>query len=512
MADQIRQDTGGSLLVHYMAPLVDGDEVFTMSRGASRWLSCRNNPEPCGPRRWEQMEWGVTKLRNTGGALRDEWTTMSTWKPAPDNGSGWEPVFHPVLHGPFVYVPADSGMIMKLDRQSGAVLECIQPFPENDPNRFVTSPLTLDSDGSLYYTVMQLDASAPWTSDVQGAWLIKINPKGRARRVRFIKLVEDAPQQHCTTVFAANQLPWPPSEDAKAPTAPCGSQRPGLNAAPAIAPDGTIYVVSRAHFNPAYAYLVAVNPDLTTRWSASLRDRLNDGCDVLLPPSGTLGGCRLGSRAGVDPSTNEMPAGRVMDQATSSPVVAPDGSVLYGAYTRYNYGRGHLFRFSAAGEFLGSYDYGWDITPAIYEHDDTWSVILKDNFYPSGSYCSVLGQCGEGAPSFRITSLDADLRREWSYENTNDQACERKDDGSVSCTPTGERFEWCVNMLAVDRDGVVYANSEDGNLYAIDRSGQSLGSVFLKRAQGAAYTPLAIGGDGLIYTQNDGTLFVVGSH
>jgi hypothetical protein len=34
--------------------------------------------------------------------------------------------------------------------------------------------------------------------------------------------------------------------------------------------------------------------------------------------------------------------------------------------------------------------------------------------------------------------------------------------------------------------------------------------VFLKLALGAAYTPLAIGADGLVYTQNDGTLFVTG--
>ena len=65
--------------------------------------------------------------------------------------------------------------------------------------------------------------------------------------------------------------------------------------------------------------------------------------------------------------------------------------------------------------------------------------------------------------------------------------------------------------MAVDSNGVVYANSEDGNLYAIDRTGRIVGRIFLKLALGAAYTPLAIGGDGLIYTQNDGTLFVIGN-
>jgi len=107
-----------------------------------------------------------------------------------------------------------------------------------------------------------------------------------------------------------------------------------------------------------------------------------------------------------------------------------------------------------------------------------------------------------------MTSLTADLVPEWTYENLNDQACERLADGSISCKPSTGKFEWCVNMVAVDRDGVVFANSEDGNLYAIDRTGAMVGRVFLKLALGAAYTPLAIGRDGRVYAQNDGTLFV----
>jgi hypothetical protein len=456
------------------------------------------------------MEWGVTKLRIRAGRLEQQWTAMSSWKPAPDDGSGWEPVLHPALSGRFVYVPGGAGMVMKFDRHSGELLDRMQPFAEDDPHRFVTSPLTIDADGSIYYTVMKLDASEPWTQDIKEGWLVRIDSSGRAKAVSFAELVAEPHADACATTFAEEDLPWPPAVDARPPLAPCGSQRPALNAAPAVGWDGTVYTVSRAHFNPAYSYLIALHPDLTPKWSASLRDRLNDGCDVLLPPSGTLGGCRGGSRPGVDPATNETPAGRVLDQSTASPVVAPDGSVLYGVATRYNYSRGHLFRFSSAGAFLGAYDFGWDITPAVYEHDGTWSVILKDNHYGLGSYCGVPGQCGQGDEAYHLTSLGPDLRPEWTYENTNDQACERLTDGSVSCATSTEKFEWCVNMVAVDRNGVIYANSEDGNLYAIDRTGTLVDRVFLKLALGAAYTPLAIGGDGRIYAQNDGALFVAG--
>ncbi len=71
-------------------------------------------------------------------------------------------------------------------------------------------------------------------------------------------------------------------------------------------------------------------------------------------------------------------------------------------------------------------------------------------------------------------------------------------------------FEWCINAPVVDSNGVVYANSEDGNIYAIGQGGNLKSNLFLDLALGAAYTPLAIGPDGRVYTENKGTLFVVG--
>jgi hypothetical protein len=38
-----------------------------------------------------------------------------------------------------------------------------------------------------------------------------------------------------------------------------------------------------------------------------------------------------------------------------------------------------------------------------------------------------------------------------------------------------------------------------------------LGRIFLDRAVGAAYTPLSVSSDGLIYAQNNGHLFVLGN-
>ena len=57
---------------------------------------------------------------------------------------------------------------------------------------------------------------------------------------------------------------------------------------------------------------------------------------------------------------------------------------------------------------------------------------------------------------------------------------------------------------------MVYVNSEDGNGYVLNQGGKLQSKLFLQVALGAAYTPLSLGPDGKIYTQNDGVLFVVG--
>jgi outer membrane protein assembly factor BamB len=106
---------------------------------------------------------------------------------------------------------------------------------------------------------------------------------------------------------------------------------------------------------------------------------------------------------------------------------------------------------------------------------------------------------------------------EWKFKNTNNLACKRNPDGSVTCVPntSGNQwpnvgFEWCINAPVVDANGTVFANSEDGNLYAIKADGTLRGNLFLQLALGAAYTPLALGPDGRIYTENAGHMIVVG--
>ena len=54
--------------------------------------------------------------------------------------------------------------------------------------------------------------------------------------------------------------------------------------------------------------------------------------------------------------------------------------------------------------------------------------------------------------------------------------------------PETDNYEWCVNAPAVDKNGTVYADSEDGNLYVINQ-GRAESNIFLQSAVGAAYNP-----------------------
>jgi hypothetical protein len=511
----------GHLHVHYQVPLTDGDDVY-MEFKTGVFTDTVN---------WQTQTWNEKKLHRSHGRLSEAWSFESDWKPVPVSlvsvtGPVLEPVFHAALVGNFVYIPGFGGSIYKVAKSDGHLVARINPFGSKlDPDTYAVGPPSADAAGNVYYNALKLDPAAPWDANPPASYLVKVSPDNTARTATIASLTPGVLQadDQCRGIFRRADLPWPPSPDAVPNPVTCGAQRVPVNSAPAIAPDGTIYIVTVAHLWFFEGYLVAVNPDLTPKWTASLANRLNDGCNVTLPPNGTPGGCRAGSHTGVDPWQNRPGSGFVFDDSTSVPVVLPDGSVLYGAVTFYPYFQGHLMKFSSSGQFLASYPFGWDDTPAVYPHDGTYSIITKDNHYTGlGPYCS-FGSSPEACPTDRtasnpaspeayfITQLDSNLVPEWRFKSTNTQSCSRDTQGQVSCVsdhPAG--FEWCVNAPAVDRKGNVFVNSEDGRLYMIRPDGRLRDSLFLDLALGAAYTPLSIDGDGRILTQNNGHLFVVG--
>ena len=525
-AEQADPNAAGGLLVHYQVPLVDGNDAYIESKDGTYSNST-----------YSTQKWHQNKYSWQGGTLVKQWTFNTDWFAPGSSSLFWEPVYHAALANGFLYDPGQGGTIFKINKSTGAVVKRINPFGTTiNPNTFTASPITVDSSGNLYYNVVQVTQNNPTgflTDDVVGSWLVKVTPSDVITKVSYGTLMSQAqikgaaiprPNDRCNVAFSPAQLPWPPQPNANPPTTPCGSQRAALNIAPAIAPDGTIYTITKAHLVTRYNYLLAVNANLTGKWAASFRGRLNDGCGVSEPignpgGAGANGGCSAGATFGVDPGTNEPPPARVLDDSSSTPTIAPDGSIFYGSYSAYNYAQGHMLHFSANGDFLNSFFFGWDNTPAIFPHGGTYSVIFKNNHYPGGTYCIDPNWCPAprtnadllGPESYFVTQFDPNLNIEWNFQNTNTQSCTRNPDGTITCVsdhPNG--FEWCVNAAVVDANGVVYANSEDGNLYAIGQGGTLIQNIFQQLAIGAAYTPASMDNSGRIYSQNDGHLFVVG--
>ncbi|HYM62169.1 MAG TPA: hypothetical protein VEZ11_14905 [Thermoanaerobaculia bacterium] len=519
MAAVLAEFGSADLLVHYQSPLIDFDDVYMMFKSGTY-----------DPTSYAAQNWGETKYHWHDGSLVAQWAFNSDWKAPGNQDDFWEPVFHPALANGFLYVPGAGGTIFKVNKASGHVVERINPFSGIDPNTYTASPITVDAFGNLYYNVVKTDGIGDfYNDDVLDSWLVKVTPFDQITKVSYSTLTVGAPAgtDLCQNAFATSQLPWPPSPQAVPGSIQCGTQRPGLNIAPAISFDGTIYVATRAHFLSRETFLVAINPNLTQKWIRSLRNRFNDGCGVpvssggSLPPNGAPGGCRPSARLGVDPATNTPGGGRILDDASSSPVVAPDGSIFFGAYTRYNYAQGHMMHFSANGNYLGAYRFGWDETPGIWSHGFSYSVVMKDNQYgDTGSYCNDDTICPPDRTAtnpaypeaYFVTQLDKNLHIEWRFQNTNTLSCTRDDHGNITCVsdhPFG--FEWCVNAFIIDSSGTVYANSEDGNLFAIKQGGVLKKEIFQQLALGAAYTPTSMGIDGKVYSQNAGHLFVAGN-
>jgi hypothetical protein len=472
-------------------------------------------PFPCGMAQenivneiWQEKRY----QRQLDGTFVEKWTFESDWKPFPV--FRWEPMFQPALWGPILYVPGAGGSVWQVlslfDR--AIPLQRINPFPTVDPNTYVTSGVTVDRSGFLYWNVIQQD---PNTFENRG-FLVKASPSGQTWKVDYETLIPGAPAEFDACfysfgfAFPRPPRPWPPSADAVPPQFACGRQRPGVNVTPTISRDGTIFTASTAdfagRFGAGYSYIVALNPDLSLKWATSLRGLVNDGCGVHRPdsPEGDAVCSETFSAVGVDPTTNMSPALNVDDDSSSSPVALPDGGVLYGALDNYNFARGHLVKLDKDGHFAGTYPFGWDTTPAVYQHDGTYSIVLKDNHYFT-------------AGPFLVSQLSKDLQVEWQFQNTSTQACTRLPDGTLQCsdtTPDGEEhpngFEWCVNAPAVDARGNVYANAEDGFVYQIGQGGVLKTQTFLNQALGAAYTPISLDPAGRVFALNNGELTVLG--
>ena len=71
---QMLASTGGSLLAHYSAALIDSSGAVYMTFKGGEFT---------GRATWETMTWSVGKLQWRGSELGEVWRVESDWKPVP---------------------------------------------------------------------------------------------------------------------------------------------------------------------------------------------------------------------------------------------------------------------------------------------------------------------------------------------------------------------------------------------------------------------------------------------
>ncbi|HSW27555.1 MAG TPA: hypothetical protein VLJ62_32655, partial [Burkholderiaceae bacterium] len=450
------QYSNGALLAHYGSPVITRQNTVLV-------------PVRVGPTTFRVQG----RVGATGDLL---WQLTSDYIPPPHS---WIPSFNPVL------TPApNSRMVMPL--VGGRVQVCTAPDSANaaaatdniafytsdavylagkaafDASVFINTPLTSDAAGNVYFGFAILNL-------VQGG-----PASGGVARIDF---------NGVGTYVTAAAVTGDPTLG-----------KPQTNCAPALSSDGnTLYVV----FNRA----APVNGRPTGRLVAL------DATTLALKAQIAL----------TDPATGD--AVWISDDATSSPLVGPNGDVYIGVLESnapgHNY-RGWLLHFNAAlSQARTPGSFGWDNTPSIVpramvpQYTGTSSYLLLTNY---NNYAGV----GTGDGRNRMAILDPNNLTQ-DDPITPGVTVMREVITILGPTadagaPAGAVREWCVNTAAVDPfTSSVLVNNEDGILYRWHLPSNSLSErLTMNAGVFQSYTPTAIGPDGRIYAVNNAILHCVG--
>ncbi len=320
----------------------------------------------------------------------------------------------------------------------------------------ICSPLTTGPDGSVYFSY-QVVASNPLGLQ-SGFARVTMNGGG---------------------VFVSAQ-------DA---TGDANTPLPKMNCGPALSRDGkTLYTVAKGY--GAGGYLLGLD-------SITLKPKFK----VLL----------------MDPKSG-LPA-HVDSDGTSAPLVAPDGDVYYGVLENpwySNHLRGWLLHFNSdlsVAKTPGAF--GWDDTPSVVPTRTLANYTGHSSYLLMCKYNNYAGAYGDGKN--RIAVLDpstTELESISGFTTMGEYATQLgpTPDSSFWWVPGAVR-EWCINSAAVDPiTNSIIANCEDGVLYRWNLdAGRFTEHIRLTPGIGEAYTPTAIGANGVVYAINNATLFAVGS-
>jgi hypothetical protein len=217
-----------------------------------------------------------------------------------------------------------------------------------------------------------------------------------------------------------------------------------------------------------------------------------------------------------DPQTHRF--AEISGSSSATPTVGPDGDVFYGVLgnpiIKHDV-RGWLLHF---GPHLGR-----TRTPGSFGWDQTVSVVPASsvpNYSGSSSYLLVskynnyfIGPHGDGRNEIALLDPRAAQRDRFSRVQVMQEVRTVLSPMHPLHTPRGNRYEWCINSVAVDpATGSALANNEDGHLYRWDLdTGQLAESIRLNKPRGQAYTMTVVGPDGTAYAMSDAILYAIGS-
>ena len=326
---------------------------------------------------------------------------------------------------------------------------------------FVNTPITADASGNIFFG-FRVQGTAPAPLNTTQSGFARIDTNGNGTFVLAGAAAND-------TLINRNSH----------------------NVAPALSHDGnTLYTVVKWSTDGKYGYLLGLNAaTLATKYSVFLRDPRNGN-----------------------------PA-EIVDDSTSSPMVAPDGDVYFGVRSNPRNGsRGFLLRFSGDLSITKTPGgFGWDYTPGIVPASSVASYTGNSPYLLFCKYNDYFSQDGTGVN--RVALLDPNSTQIDPHVSAAGLVEMREVLTVIAPTPDPEVDvplavkEWCINAPAVNpATNSVFFNNEDGRAYRWNLATNSLDqALILNQGIGQPYVPTGIGPDGTVYTLNGGTIFALGN-
>jgi hypothetical protein len=461
------QHSGGDLQIHYGSPLITSSNtvIIPVKTGATDGFE-------------------ITARNGGNGNLKYTVPTDYTVSGMPFN---WTPSYSPTLtpSGRLYFAGAGGTLyyIDNVDSNSGHTPTQVAFYGlsnyTGNPSAFnssvyIDTPLTSDGQGDIFFGFRVVGTAPAPLSTTQSGYA-RIDPSGNGKFVLAGAASGDSAVSLDTH-----------------------------NLSPALSNDGsTVYVAVKSSTTEYHGYLLGL--DATT---LATKDKvfLNDP----RPQSGNT----------------FKPAG-ILDDATSSPTVGPDGDVYFGVMGNpFNGSRGWMLHFS--GDLTKEKTpgaFGWDDTVAIvprsmvpsYQGSSSYLLFSKYNNYAGTP--SELPDAGNGVN--KIAILDPNATETEPHPSSNGLLVMKEVMTIAGPTPDptfinqgfpGAVREWCINAAVVDpQTKSILANSEDGKLYRWSLATNTLiHSITLTSGIGEAYTPTLMGPDGTMYAINNAILFAVG--